>query len=375
MSIFNFKRPRLLGHYYVRLEPPDSSGNEVLHFSSERRKITVKGHSFRDFQERVLPLLNGRHTLEEIEAQVSDVFAAEDLEQSLQLLAAQNLLEDADQASLPSGLNTVLEPQLNFFHEMNLNATAVQRRLANADVSIIGLGGAGGPAALSLAAAQVGTLRLIDHLPVAATDPYLSPVFSGADVGTARAEAVRRKIAALTPYVKSYVRADVLDSDADFIEAIQGSDFVLCCADPGLASLFYKLNRACLQARIRWTSCSVSGFEGIVGPTVHPFETPCYLCYKMRAVACAENPEDDFAFQRFLDHRKHDDSGTRENLAFGVGIIGNLLGLEAIKELTEFLPPSALGRIVVFDFLEITCKKHLVLRKPWCPACFVPPKK
>jgi bacteriocin biosynthesis cyclodehydratase domain-containing protein len=90
----------------------------------------------------------------------------------------------------------------------------------------------------------------------------------------------------------------------------------------------------------------------------------------MRAVACSVNPEDAFAYERYLDHRKHDDSGTRENLAFGVGIAANMVGLEALKELTNIGQPSAVGRIVVFDLLELTCSRHVVLRKPWCPACF-----
>ena len=369
MATFKFKKPRLLSHYYVRFEPPDQYGDEVLHFSSERRKITLKGHSFREFQQRVIPLLDGEHTLEEIHARVSDIFEIGDLEQGLNLLAENRLLDDADETRLPAALRTALEPQLNFFHEMNWDAAEVQERLLRATVTLVGLGGVGASAALSLAAAQVGNLRVIDPHPVAATDPYLSPVFSLDDQGAPRVEVLRRKIAGLSPAVRVQASSDTLDSDAAVLEGIQGSDFVLCTVDAGLAGVFYRLNRACLNARIRWTSCAVSGFEGVLGPTVHPFETPCYLCYKMRAVACAENPEDDFAFQRFLDRRKQDDSGRRENLVFGVSTMGNLLGLEALKELTGLVPPSALGRIVVLDFVELTSKKHLVLRKPWCPAC------
>ena len=89
----------------------------------------------------------------------------------------------------------------------------------------------------------------------------------------------------------------------------------------------------------------------------------------MRAVACTENPEEEFAHLRFLDRRKRDDSGRRENLVFGAGIVGNLLALEAFRGLLG-LPAAASGRVIVFDFMESTSKKHVVLRKPWCPACF-----
>jgi bacteriocin biosynthesis cyclodehydratase domain-containing protein len=89
----------------------------------------------------------------------------------------------------------------------------------------------------------------------------------------------------------------------------------------------------------------------------------------MRAVACTENSEEEFAHLRFLDRRKRDDSGRRENLVFGVGIVGNLLALEAFRALLG-VPAAASGRVIVFDFMESTSKKHVVLRKPWCPACF-----
>src|SRR3712207_9319216 len=66
-----------------------------------------------------------------------------------------------------------------------------------------------------------------------------------------------------------------------------------------------------------------SALEGIVGPTVEPFETACYLCYQMRAAASAEHPEDAVAFQSFLDNRKRDDSTVRENLVFATQIVGD----------------------------------------------------
>jgi adenylyltransferase/sulfurtransferase len=369
MATFRLKKPQLPSHYYVRFEPPDRSGDEQLHFTSERRKITLKGHTFREFQQRVIPLLDGTHSWETIQAQVSDIFEPEDLEKGLELLAENHLLRDADESGMAAGAGITLEPQLNFWHEMNMDALDTQQRLARATVTIVGLGGAGASAALSLGAAQVGNLRCIDGLPVGATDPYLSPAYSLEDLGTSRAETVRKKIASMNSAVRVEARADMLDSDEDVLGAIQGSDFVLCCVDPGYGSTIYKLNRACLKAQIPWTSCFVSGFEGVLGPTVYPRTTPCYLCYKMRAVACAENPEDEFAFQRFLDRRKHDDSGKRENLVFGVGMMGNLAGLEVMKGLTNFQAPSSEGRIVVIDFLDLTSKK------PWCPACGVPVAK
>ncbi|HJR05674.1 MAG TPA: TOMM precursor leader peptide-binding protein [Pyrinomonadaceae bacterium] len=370
MSTAKFNRPKLPNNIYVWFEPPDSSGDEVLHFVSERKRIKLKGHSFREFQQLVIPLLDGQHTLQEIEQSVADVFAPEDLEAGLQLLATHNLIEDADQGGEPFSFGEELMPQLNFFHELSMHSGEMQARLSNAVVTVIGMSGAGASAALSLAASQVGTLRCVDALPVAAADHYLSPVFVPKDVGKGRAQLVAKKIKTVAPQVKVSSHVEPLKTDDDVIAAIEGSDFVINCLDAGQSSLIYKLNRACLKTGTRWTSCALSGVEVVLGPTIHPYETPCYLCYKMRSVACAANPEDEFAFESFLDARKQDDSGKRESLVFGANIAANLLGLEAIKELSGVLQANALGKIIVFNLLDLTSTRHVVLRKPWCPACF-----
>lgn len=370
MSTVKFNRPKLPNNIYVWFEPADSSGDEVLHFVSERKRLKLKGHSFREFQQLVIPLLDGQHTLQEIEQRVADVFAPEDLEAGLQLLAANNLIEDQGQHGGTASFGEELTPQLNFFHELSLPSREMQVRLSKAVVTIIGMSGAGASAALSLAAAQVGTLRCVDALPIGAADHYLSQVFAPLNIGQGRAQLVAQKIKTTAPQVNVSAHAEPLQTDGDVVAAIEGSDLVINCVDAGQCSLIYKLNRACLKTYTRWTSCALSGVEVILGPTIHPFETPCYLCYKMRSVACAANPEDEFAFESFLDARKQDDSGRRESLVFGANIAANMIGLEAIKELSGVMQANALGKIVVFNLLDLTTTRHVVLRKPWCPACF-----
>jgi molybdopterin-synthase adenylyltransferase len=371
MEKLHFRKPKLPTHFYTWCEPPDASGDEVLHFVSERRRIKLKGHSFREFQQYVVPLLDGRHSIEEIQQSVSHIFSPPDIEQCLELLAAQNLLEDQQgEGGFSIAFAENLVPQHNFLHEMGVNPKEIQDRLSRSTVSIMGMSGAGAHAAISLAAAGIGHLRCVDSSLIALGDTYLAPAFSPSLVGMPRARAVAERIQASAPNTKTVVHDQQLTDDSDVLAAIAESDFVINCLDRGQVSLAYKLNRACLKSGIRWTSGALSGTEVILGPTVHPFETPCYLCFKMRAVACAGNPEDEFAYERFLDRRKQDDSSKRENIVFGSGIMSNCLGLEALKELTGITEPSALGAIVVIDLLTMESTKHVVLRKPWCPACF-----
>ncbi|HEU0252249.1 MAG TPA: TOMM precursor leader peptide-binding protein [Pyrinomonadaceae bacterium] len=365
-----FNRPKLPTHYYVWSEPPDHSGDEALYFASAQRRIKIKGHSFREFEQYVIPLLDGRHTFQEIADSVADVFDAEDLAAGLRLLAEQHLLTDSDASTPPSESLEPLAPQLNFFYEMSTNPEEVQSRLQGATVTVFGLGNAGASTAIALAAARVGQLRCVDFMPVGGADTYLSNTFSQADAGQLRAEVVAQRLAAKNPEVSVTIHTRRPESDDDVLALVDGSNFVINCLDAGESSLIYKLNRVCLRAGIKWTSCALSGPEIILGPTIHPEETACYLCYKMRSVSCAGNPEDEFAFESFLDQRKQDDSARHENLVSSVDLAAGLASLEAIKSLSGVFAPSAVGKIVVLNLLDLTSTKHVVLRKPWCPACF-----
>jgi adenylyltransferase/sulfurtransferase len=367
MTGSKLRRPKLPSHYLLRFDPPDRHGDEALVITSERRRLKLKGHSFREFLNEVVPLLDGTRTTEEIQQLVSETFAPEDLNAALELLASEGMLVDQD-GEVPQPVQQ-LTHQLNFFHEVGLDPQRTQERLQSATVSIVGMGPLGASTAMALAAAGVGHLRCVDSGVVMPSDPFLNPLFQPGDVGIHRADAVCRKAMSLNLPVQSQPYLEPIETDDALLRIITGSDFAIGCVDQSMSNLMYRLNRACLQARLRWTSGSVSAFEGTIGPTVTPFETACYLCYRMRAVACTENPEEEFAHLRFLDRRKRDDSGSRENLVFGPAVVGNLLALEAFRVLLG-LSASASGRLIVIDFVETTSQKHVVLRKPWCPACF-----
>jgi adenylyltransferase/sulfurtransferase len=326
------------------------------------------------FHDVVLPLLDGHRTMDDIEAASRPQFRPEELRKSLGLLASHNLLQDAARDTLDEPARTRLAPQLNFFHELGADAQAAQARLAQATVAVFGLGGAGTAACLALAGAHVGNLRCIDAARVLPSDPVMAPAFSADSVGRPRAQVVAAMVKAAAPDVNVTACTDVLETEDAVLGAIEGSDFVVCCIDPGLASLVYKVNRACLRAGIGWTACSASAFEGVVGPTIVPFGTACWLCYQMREAACADRPEDALAHLEFLDARRTDDSGVRENSPFGAGAVGNLAALEAFKTLSGVVDPVSVGHIVVLDFLRLTTARHRVLRKPDCPACSRPPK-
>ncbi len=365
------RKPLLPSHFSVWFEPPDESGDEALHIVSARRSLKLKGSAFREFHRRVLPLLDGRRSFEEIHRETADQFRAEDLAQALTLLGEQGVLVEGDEAELGAEVSARLEPQLNLFREMTPRSSSGTQGGSRRTLAVVGLGGAGAATALALAAAGVGTLRCIDSQAVAVTDVYLSPIFALEEVGRGRAISLAAKVRASAPQVQITCNELALESEDDVGTAIAGSDFVVCCLDAAQSNLAYKLNRVCLAGGTRWIVYSLDGAEVTVEPAVPPRPEPPATS----AIACGSshvpgNPEEAFAFEKYLDRRKRDDGGKRENLVFGAGLAANLLGVEVLKELTGLAEPSLVGRILTVGLTDLSIQKHTILRKPWCPACF-----
>jgi molybdopterin-synthase adenylyltransferase len=353
------RRPLLPSHYSVWFAPPDANGDELLHVVSERRSITLKGYAFREFCELVVPLLDGSRGFDEIAAETADVFEARDLEAMLSLLASHGVVVEAPDDGLASDAADRMTPQRNLFAEI-APGESLQRRLGAATVSIVGLGGAGPAAALGLAAAGVGTLRCGDF----------SPFLGLEAVGSSRAQRVTELVRTAAREVKVIAAECPLDTEDDVRRLVAGSDYVVSCLDASQSNLAFKINKVCLADKVRWISCALAGAEVVVGPAVHPGQSACYMCYRMRSVASAGNPEHAYAYERELDRRRRDDGGRRENLVFSAGIAGNLVASEVVKELSGLAAPSLVGRILIVRLTDLHVERHAVLRKPGCPVCF-----
>lgn len=361
-------RLRIPSHYYVYCDPPDKDGDEVLHFVSAHRRLKLKGRSFREFVQHVVPLLDGRYSLSEIHPRVKDWFDEPDLAECFDLLTQNAVLEDVSNWTLDEATQQRLRPQLNLFFDLSPEPWAVQEKLAQARVTIFGLSGAGIAAARSLVAAGLGNLQCVDDSTVESSDLYFSPEFKPADRGSSRCDVLGRHLEAEGSPVR-YAAVKESPDEAAIESIVAGSDFVMNCVDEGNISLVYKLNRVCLRTNTPWISAAHSGLEVVVGPTVFPNDTACYLCFRMRAVACASDPVASFDFESFLDRRKRDDSGLHASVVFGAAIAGQIAGTEALKAICGIGSLATRGKVQVFDLRDFSSTLHIVLRKPWCPAC------
>jgi molybdopterin/thiamine biosynthesis adenylyltransferase len=219
-----------------------------------------------------------------------------------------------------------------------------QQRLKAARVAIVGLGGVGAPAALYLAAAGVGALRLIDDDQVGLSNLQRQIAFSEADVGDPKVEAGAARLAALNPHVEIEPAPERLTVD-NAAWLLEGCDVVIDGTDD-FATRF-ATNAACVAARLPLVSGALGRWSGQVGVFAG---RPCYRCL------VAEAPPDAETCARV---------GVVGALA---GVVGSMCALEAIKLITGAGEPLT-GRLLIYDGLAGTARTVGVAADPACPVC------
>lgn len=366
MSVHRPFLPKCFLHW---TDTTGAGGEDMLRLVSWRRNLTLKGTSFADFEREVLPLLTGELTLDEICEQVSGTFGKEDVAAAIDMLASQGIVIEADERTAGHRTDR-LDTQMGWLAEIAPEGRAAQDRLSSAHVVLFGAGQHGACAARSLVAAGLGRVTIMDPANVGPTDSYFSGMFRMSDVGRNRAEALCDALSSPgcdTVLEHSSARPA---SDAEMNAILQGKTLALCCLDAGELKLALALNRACIATGLPWIASSLEGTEVVVGPGFYdPQNSPCYQCWRTREIAASAKPETRFALENHLEGLETDLSHRRENLAPAVDIAGGLLAGDVLSWLTNAGYPALDGRFLTVTLPGLRVEKHMVLRKPGCPAC------
>ena len=225
-----------------------------------------------------------------------------------------------------------------------------QRRLLASRVALIGAGGIGSPAIQYLAAAGVGTLRVIDDDMVSLDNLQRQILFGTADVGRAKTEVAREAAARLNPEVRFEAVRERLDP-SNVAALIEGADVVLDGSDNFATRL--TVSDHCTRARIPLVSAAIGQFQAQIG-TFRGWEPgkPCYRCF----VGDAFDAED------------CDSCAELGVLGAFVGIAGSWAAMEAIRAITGFGANPA-GKLHILDGLAPGLRTIRIVKDPACTAC------
>jgi molybdopterin-synthase adenylyltransferase len=220
-----------------------------------------------------------------------------------------------------------------------------QQRLKAATVAIVGVGGLGSPAALYLAAAGVGRLRLIDDDDVSLSNLQRQIAFTSDDVGMPKVSSASEAIAALNQNVDIDPRRTRI-TDANAAELLTGADLALDGTDD-FATRF-AVNAACRALNLTLISGAVGRWNGQV--STFKRGGPCYRC-----LVPDTPPDAETCAQVGI-------------VGALTGVIGSIMALEAIKEIAG-AGDSLAGRLLLYDGLAATSRTIALPRDPGCPVC------
>ncbi len=224
-----------------------------------------------------------------------------------------------------------------------------QQKLLAAHVVVIGAGGIGSPAIQYLAAAGVGRLTVIEDDRVELPNLQRQILFGTDDIGSAKAQIARARVAALNPDVAVDVVTERIDA-ANAPRLLAGARVVLDGSDNFATRL--AVSDQCVAVRVPLVSAAIGQFQAQIGTFRGWDGAPCYRCY----VGDAFDAED------------CDTCSELGVLGAMAGLAGTFAALEAIRAITGFGEDAA-GKLHIFDGLKPAMRTVRIARDPACRAC------
>jgi adenylyltransferase/sulfurtransferase len=223
-----------------------------------------------------------------------------------------------------------------------------QKRLKNARVLCVGAGGLGSPALMYLAAAGVGTLGIVDFDVVDESNLQRQVIHGQSDVGRPKAVSAKESVAEINPLVEVRLHEVRLDA-SNAMEIFADYDLIIDGTDNFATR--YLVNDACVLLGKPYVWGSIYRFDGQAS-VFWAEHGPCYRCLYPEPPPPGMVPS------------------CAEGGVLGVlcAAIGSIQVNEAIKVLTGIGEPLV-GRLMIYDALEMSYRTLKVRKDPECPLC------
>ncbi len=223
-----------------------------------------------------------------------------------------------------------------------------QKRLKAASVLLIGAGGLGSPLGLYLAAAGVGRIGLVDFDLVDFSNLQRQVLHGTPDVGRPKLHSARDRLQAINPEVRVDLYETRLTS-ANAIDLFGPYDIIIDGTDNFPTR--YLVNDACVLLKKPNVYGSIFRFDGQAS-VFYPGKGPCYRCLYPEPPPPGEVPS------------------CAEGGVLGIlpGLIGCIQATEAVKLILGQGSPL-IGRLLLYDALQMTFREFKVRRNPRCPVC------
>lgn len=227
-----------------------------------------------------------------------------------------------------------------------------QRKLKDARVCLVGVGGLGCTIAVQLASMGVGHIRLVDRDVVEVSNLQRQHLYSMDDIGYPKVEVAAGRLSRMNPFIEvEPVPMSVTPRNAEGI--VDGMDVVVDGLDRMAPR--YSLNRACVKLGIPLVHGAVITHIGNA-TTIIPGETACLECFQGNI--------DDEALPTC------EVAGIHPSI---IKIVASIQISEAIRLLLGRHP--VLADILIFcDLEDLSFEKIRLARVDTCPVCGSEPR-
>jgi len=226
---------------------------------------------------------------------------------------------------------------------------AGQKKIKGTSVLCIGAGGLGSPIAMYLAAAGIGKMGIVDFDTVDYSNLQRQILHTDADVGRPKAQSAKETIHGINPNCDVVIHNTRISSENAF-DLIRPYDIVVDGTDNFPTR--YLTNDACVILKKPNVYGSIFRFEGQASVFAPHLGGPCYRCLY------PEPPP----------------PGMVPSCAEG-GVLGVLPGIVGCIQATEILKlalgkgSSLVGRLLLFNALDMKFRELKLRRDPQCPVC------
>jgi sulfur-carrier protein adenylyltransferase/sulfurtransferase len=226
---------------------------------------------------------------------------------------------------------------------------AGQKKICSSSVVCIGAGGLGSPIALYLAAAGIGKIGIVDFDAVDFSNLQRQIIHGTPDVGHPKTESAKAAIHRINPNVEVVLHPTRITSE-NALDILAPYDIVVDGTDNFPTR--YLTNDACVLLKKPNIYGSIFRFEGQASVFAPHLNGPCYRCLY------PEPPP----------------PGMVPSCAEG-GVLGVLPGIIGTIQATEILKlalgkgSSLIGRLLLFNALDMKFREVRLRRDPQCPLC------
>ena len=219
-----------------------------------------------------------------------------------------------------------------------------QKKIKNAKVLIVGMGGLGCPLLIYLVNIGIQNIGIIDHDKIELTNLNRQILFSEQDIGKSKVIQAYKKIRQIDKKIKVKIFEKKLEKKN--IKKIFKKFDIICDGTDNFETRLLINDYSKIMKKIL-ISGAINKFDGHLFKFDFRSKSPCFRCFMPEVPISNNNCSED---------------GVSSPIA---GIIGSLQANEVLKTILD-LKSNLSGKILVFNSLENSMRRLKILKNPGC---------